>query len=89
MLDLALELVDLLVGDAEPALREVADDGNDAALGRAPAVDQLFEATAGALADEDVDRPLALEQQLNEIPPDEPGRTSYEVTHSLSSGVQE
>ena len=58
---------------------------DDAVLVDAPAVAQLLEPALGALADEHVDRPLALEQQLDEVAADEAGRAGDEVAHSPST----
>ena len=51
----------------------------------APAVAQLLEPALRALADEHVDRPLALEQQLDQVATDEAGGAGDEVAHCLSS----
>ncbi len=85
VVDLASEALDVGVGDPETCFGEIADDGDDAVGVGAPAVEQLFQATLGALADKDVDRALALEQKLDQIASDEAGRTGYEVAHSVSS----
>ena len=81
VVDLALEPREVLVGDAEAGLGEVADDADDPVLVDAPAVAQLLEPALGALADEHVDRSLALEQQLDEVAADEAGRAGDEVAH--------
>ena len=59
--------------------------GDDAVVVGAPAVAQLLQAALRALADEHVDRPLALEQQLDQVAADEPGCAGYEVAHCVSS----
>ena len=66
------EVVDLLVEvlDAEGRLRQVAVDRDDAVIGP-EAGEDLVEAPARTLADEGVDRALALEQRLEEVPADE------------------
>ena len=70
-----LSALDVVVGDAEARLGEVADDRLDAVLRlRAPALDQLVELVRRALADEHVDVAVALEQLLDEVAADEPGR---------------
>ena len=51
----------------------------------APAVAQLLEPALRALADEHVDRPLALEQELDQVAADEAGGAGYEVAHCSSS----
>ena len=81
VVDVAVQALEVLVGDAEPRLGEVADDADDAVLVDAPAVAQLLEAPLGALADEHVDRPLALEQLLDQVAADEAGRAGDEVAH--------
>ena len=43
VVDLALEPLEVLVGDAEPRLGEVADDADDPVVVDAPAVAQLLE----------------------------------------------
>ena len=63
---------------AELGLREVADDRLDP-VGVTPALDELGELVARALAHEDVDVTFALEQALHEVTSDEPGGTSDEV----------
>ena len=89
VVDLALEAREVLVGDAEPRLGEVADDADDALLVDAPAVAQLLEPALRALADEHVDRPLALEQQLDQVAADEAGRAGDEVAHSSPRSAAE
>ena len=85
VVDLALEPREVLVGDAEAGLGEVTDDADDAVLVDAPAVAQLLEPALRALSHEHVDRPLALEQQLDQVAADEPGRSGDEVAHLTSS----
>ena len=77
------ERLAILLGDAEQGLGQVADHRLDAVSG-APALDQLVEPLAGALAHEHVDVPLALEQPLHEVAADESGRTRHEVAHRVS-----
>ena len=72
----------VLLGDAEQRLAEVADDGLDPVRG-APALDQLVELLARALADEHVDVALALEQPLDQMAADETGRAGHEVAHRV------
>jgi hypothetical protein len=74
----ALQRLAVGLRDAEHRLREVAHHGLDP-LGGAPAGDQLVELLPGALADEDVDVSLALEQALDQVPADEAGRPRDEV----------
>ena len=81
VVDLALEPREVLVGDAEPGLGEVADDADDPLVVGAPAVAQLLEPALRALADEHVDRALALEQELDQVAADEAGRAGDEVAH--------
>ena len=81
VVDVALEPGEILVGDAEARLGEIADDADDALVVDAPAVAQLREPALGALADEHVDRPLPLEQELDEVAADETGRAGDEVAH--------
>ena len=79
VVDLALEPGEILIGYAEAGLGEVADDADDAVLVDAPAVTQLLEAALRPLPHEHVDRPLPLEQQLDQVAADEPGRSGDEV----------
>ena len=81
VIDLAVEPLQIGIGDAEAMLGEVADDPDDAVLVDAPAVAQLGEPALRALTDEDVDRPLALEQQLDQVAADEAGCAGDEVPH--------
>ncbi len=86
MIDAAQPL-DVLVRDAQPALREIADDAHDPVLVNAPAAAKLLEAPLRPLADEDVDGPLALEQLLDQESSDEAGGAGDEVAHaSLPEG---
>ena len=87
MIDFAAEPLDVGVGDPEAALREVADDPDDALLVDPPAVAELGQPPLRALADEHVDRPLALEQQLDEVTADEARCAGDEVRHLSSSEV--
>ena len=84
MVDTA-QALDVFVGDAEARLGEVADDADDALVVDAPAVAKLLEPALRALADEDVDRALALEQLLDEVATDEAGGAGDEVAHLISS----
>src|SRR4030095_10599102 len=86
--DLAAQALDVSGGDPETRLRDVADDHDDAIVADAPAAATRLEAALGALANEDVDRPLALEQALDEVPPDEPGCSRHEVAHLASSTLR-
>ncbi len=81
VVDVPLQPRDVFVGDPEPWRRQVPDDPDDAVLVGSPAVAELREPALGALADEHVDRALALEQQLDEIAADEAGRPRDEVAH--------
>ena len=71
VVDLPLQLGDL-VAAAELLLGEVADHRHDPVLVGAPAAAQLLEPAARPLADQHVDRPLALEQLLDQVAADEP-----------------
>src|SRR5262249_3774818 len=86
MVHLPAELIDP-VGAAEPLLGEVADHRNDAALLGAPAASELLQTPAGPLADEHVDRPLTLEQPLDQVAADETGAPGDEVTHLHPSTI--
>ena len=66
VVDVALELLDVLVGHAEPGLREIADDPDHAVLVDSPAAAELLEPSLRPFADEHVDRPLALQQKLDQ-----------------------
>ena len=81
VLDVAGQRGDVVVGQAQPRLGEVAEDGLDAVAG-APALDQAIEALARALADEHVDVAFALQQPLDEVASDESGRARHEVRHA-------
>ncbi len=86
VLDLAFELREVLVGDAELGLGEVADHRDDPVLLgasrlRTPLVSQLLESAARALTDEDIDRPFPLKQQLDQVAADESGCAGDEVAH--------
>src|SRR3954470_16853250 len=90
VVDVALQNGQVLVGYAHPRLVEVADHRLDAfadggtvlrgALGR-PAVDELVELVGRPGADEDVDVTLAVEQALDQVPPDEPCPPGHETRH--------
>ena len=71
--------LDVRVGNPQALLGEIADDSHDSILADAPAVSKLLEPALRALADEDVDRPLALQQLLDEVAPDEARGTGDEV----------
>ncbi len=81
------EMVDRLVErrDPEPGLREIARDRTDPALGCAEPLHERVELAPRAVADEDVDRPLALEQLGHEIPSDEARGAGDEVIQGLST----
>ena len=87
VLDLAAQLGDLLLLDAEQRAAQVADHRFDAFARRragddAPALDQVREALQRRLAHEHVDLALAfVEQLLDESTPDEAGRSCDEVGH--------
>ena len=87
VLDLAAQLGDLLLLDAEQRAAQVADDRLHAFAGGragddAPALDQVVEALQRGLAHEHVDLALAfVEQLLDEAAPDEAGRSCDEVGH--------
>jgi hypothetical protein len=49
----------MFVGHAETRCEQVSHHGDDALPRLSPALSKLFEAFAGALTDEDVDRALA------------------------------
>ena len=81
------EVVDLLVEvlDAEAGLGQVAVHRHDPALGRAEALDQGVDLAARPLADQHVDRALALQQLLDEMAADEAGGAGHEVVHRCCS----
>ena len=76
------EVVDRLAEpvDAEALLREVADDRYEAIAG-AQLVTQLVEPAARSLPHQGVDRPVASQQLLDEMTPDEAGRAGHEIVH--------
>jgi hypothetical protein len=78
-----LERLAVLLGDPEQRLGEVAGDGLDPVRAVSPALAQGFELLPRPLAHEDVDVPLALEQALDEMAADEPGRPRHEVAHPV------
>ena len=80
VLDAALQRGDILVGQAEPRLAQVAGDRLHAIAG-APTRDEPVEALARSLADEHDDVAVALEQPLDEMAADEAGRARHEVRH--------
>src|SRR5262249_61265301 len=86
MVHIPAKLIDP-VGAAEPLLGEVADHRNDAAILVAPAASELLQTPAGPLADEHVDRPLTLEQPLDQVAADETGAPGDEVTHLHPSTI--
>jgi hypothetical protein len=73
------------VVDAERRLREVARDRDDPALGGVQPPRQLVDLAARSVAGEDVDRPVVLQQLLDEVPPDESRRPCDEVVHAGAS----
>ena len=81
------QVVDLLreVLDAQLVLEQVAGDGDDPALVGAQVLDQRVDLPARALAHQHVDGPVALQQLLDEVAPDETGRAGDEVVHSEAS----
>ena len=83
MLDLALELAQVGVGDAQIFLAEITDDGNDLLVGRTPFVAKRIELADRCLADKHVDGLSALQQIANQKLPDETGRTGDEVGHAF------
>ena len=82
VLHASLELAEVRGRHPEVWLREIADDADDLAVGRAPVLRaQLVELRQRALAHEDVDRLAALQQVRDEEATDEPGRAGDEVRH--------
>jgi hypothetical protein len=75
------EMVDplLAVLDPETGLVDVADDGDDATLAGSQALRQRVDLAPGALADEDVDRAVALQQLLEQVAADEARGSRDEV----------
>src|SRR2546422_829547 len=67
---------------------DVADDPDDAFFANAPAASQLLEPPLGPLANQHVDCPLALEQQLDQIAADEARRAGDEVVHPAHRKVR-
>src|SRR5215211_1666876 len=72
VLDVTAQPVDVLGRDPEDAV----------GVGP-PTASKLLQPTLRALADQHVEGPLSLEQQLDEVAADEPGRSGDEVAHSL------
>jgi hypothetical protein len=82
VVDVAGDALERLDGQPEPGLGDVTDERLDPAGGRAPLADALLEPFDRALADQAVDGAGAgLEQPLDELAADEPGRTRDEVAH--------
>jgi hypothetical protein len=73
----------VILGDSEQRLGEIAGDGLDPVAGP-PALAQRIELLLRLLAHKDVDVPLALEEALDEMTPDETGRSRHEVAHPVS-----
>ncbi len=78
----AVQPLDVLVGDPQPALGKVADDADDPVLVDTPAAAKLGQPPLRALADQDVDGAVAFEQPLDQESADEAGGAGYEVAHS-------
>ena len=81
VLDLALELLQVGVGEAEIPFRQVADDGDDILFGRSPLGPQRVELLQRPLAHQDIDRLAARQQLAHEKLPDEAGRAGDEISH--------
>ena len=83
VVDLALEPLEVLVGDPEAA---AARGRRRSPTMRSSSTPQRLRSSSRrplrALADEHVDRPLALEQQLDQVAADEAGRAGDEVAQS-------
>ena len=94
MVDLAAQLGDLLLLDAEQRTAQVADHRLDAFARRragddAPALDQVVQALERALAHEHVDLALAFVQQpLDQPASDEAGRSCDEVGHRAAEPIR-
>ena len=78
------EVVDLLVEalDAKPRLGEVTGHGNDAITCIRP-LRELVEPASGALANERVDRAVALQKLGEKMPADEARRAGDEVVQTI------
>ncbi len=85
VVDSALEILQVGVGDPQVRLGQVSDHGLDRAFGLTPAGDQLFEPPARALSHEHIHRAAPLQEALDQITADKAGSTSYEVIHRTSS----
>jgi hypothetical protein len=83
VVDLALELAQVRVGDAELRLGEVADDGDDLALVHAEALAQRRELLLRSAPHQHVDRLAALVQVGDQEAADEAGGSGDEVGHAL------
>ena len=75
------QVVDLLLEglDAESRRGEVSGHGHDPTLGGVETGDQVVDLAARALTDQHVDRALALQELLDEVPADEARGASHEV----------
>ncbi len=81
VVDLAAHRHQVLLGDAEAGLGEIARDRDDARPVGSPAGPQLLQPPPRAGSDKRVDRPLALQQSLDQVAADEAGCAGDEVAH--------
>ena len=81
VVDLAAQLEQVLLGDSETGLGEVAGDRHDARPVGAPAGAQLLEPPTRPGAYQCVDSPVALQESLHEVAADESGGSGDEVVH--------
>ena len=83
VVDLAAHRHQVLLGDAEAGLGEVAGDRDDARPVGAPAGPQLLQPAARSGPHQGVDRALALQQTLDQVAADESGCAGDEVAHRV------
>ena len=83
VVDVAAQRQQVLLGDAEARLGEIAGDRHDPRPIGSPGRPQLLEPPARARPDQRVDRALALQESVDEVATDEPGRSGDEVVHAL------
>ena len=81
VIDVAAQRQQVLLGDAETGLGEVAGDRHDPRPVGPPGGPQLLQAPARAGPDQRVDRALALQEPRDEVAADEAGRAGDEVVH--------
>src|SRR5205085_2377115 len=86
VVDLALELLDVVGGDAELLRRQVAEHRAGALLGHAPVAEQVGDLAFALRPQQEIHRrAAALQQSLDEALADEAGGSGDEILHGFSS----